>query len=372
MSALQPAKKKGNEIARPPRRIDVTKYIAEAERAIEAATAPGDAFGIEKRLHTLETAMADSGLYSPDEMRAVNELRMKARWHLGVLLRNIERHQGKRTLSPGATKLTDELKRLGLDRQVALEAQRIACMPKAELEKELARNHRQGVLTSFAGLIRTGRHFWQKANREHRHQVIALKAERAQAAMPDTIGPYALLYPDPPYHHDTYGDAGGGKGPIQHYPTMRVDEIANYTIRGKRVSDIAARAAVLFLWRTSSCPPRDQDQILTQWGFTFKSEAIWDKRPGMGTGHDFRNQHEVLMYATRGDMPAPQVIYPSIFSYPATEHSRKPPEVRAAIEAMYPNFDERHRAELFARTDETIPGWTLFGFEAAVPEEDVA
>ena len=52
----------------------------------------------------------------------------------------------------------------------------------------------------------------------------------------------------------------------------------------------------------------------------------------------------------------------SVFEYPRTEHSAKPPEVRAAIEKMFPDFDENSRCELFARGQ--TPGWTSVGFEA--------
>jgi hypothetical protein len=133
-------------LARAPRRVNIPKIVSQAEAAIERATAPEEAIGVEKQLDTLETAMTNSGLYSPDELRSVNELRMKARWGLGALLRKVWRKVGRPSkLSPAATKFRAELKRIGLDHQVALEAQRIACMPKVELEKVLARNHKHGV-----------------------------------------------------------------------------------------------------------------------------------------------------------------------------------------------------------------------------------
>jgi hypothetical protein len=138
---------------------------------------------------------SNAGLYSPDEMRSVNEMRMRARWSLGALLLKTERHQGKRTLSPAETKLTDALARIGLNRQVALEAQRIACMPKDEMEKTLARNHQNDVLTSFSGLVIAARPWWYAARRKTRHRRIAANA----IAAPEIIGPYPLIYADPPH-----------------------------------------------------------------------------------------------------------------------------------------------------------------------------
>ena len=75
------------------------------------------------------------------------------------------------------------------------------------------------------------------------------------------------------------------------------------------------------------------------WGFTFKSSAAWDKGR-TGTGLVFKNQHEVLLYGTRGAMPGPQYQPPSLFHYPRGEHSAKPPEIRTEIEKMYPDFDD--------------------------------
>jgi N6-adenosine-specific RNA methylase IME4 len=83
-------------------------------------------------------------------------------------------------------------------------------------------------------------------------------------------------------------------------------------------------------------------------------------RPGRGLA--FRNQHEVLLYGTRGNMPGPQHQPLSVFQYPRGRHSAKPPEIRAEIEKMYPDFDEKTRAELFAR--DQCEGWTAYGFEA--------
>jgi hypothetical protein len=71
-------------------------------------------------------------------MRPINELRMKPRWKLGQALAKVERGQGARsdlTSSGGQTKLSFRafLTDLGLDKSVAVEAQRIGTMPDEEL-----------------------------------------------------------------------------------------------------------------------------------------------------------------------------------------------------------------------------------------------
>ena len=100
---------------------------------------------------------------------------------------------------------------------------------------------------------------------------------------------------------------------------------------------------------------------MDEWGFEFKASAVWDKAK-QGTGFIFRNMHEVLLYGSRGKMPGPVYVPPSIFRYPRGVHSAKPPEIRSEIERMYPDYDANTRLELFSRSD--VPGWTHFGYEA--------
>ena len=102
-------------------------------------------------------------------------------------------------------------------------------------------------------------------------------------------------------------------------------------------------------------------EVMEAWGFDYKAHAVWVKDK-TGLGLVFRNQHEVLLYGTRGVMPGPQVQFSSVFSYPRGEHSAKPPEIRAAIEQMYPDFKQQHRLEIFARGH--IDDWSTYGFEA--------
>jgi N6-adenosine-specific RNA methylase IME4 len=149
--------------------------------------------------------------------------------------------------------------------------------------------------------------------------------------------------------------------PDQHYPTLSDDEIKEFAIGERSIADLAHEDAALFLWCTSSNIVRALEVMLA-WGFTYKSQAVWVKdRSGLGLV--FRNQHEVLLYGTKGAMPGPQYQPPSVFQFPRGRHSEKPAEIRAAIEQMYPDFDERTRLELFARDE--VKGWTCRGFEAA-------
>jgi N6-adenosine-specific RNA methylase IME4 len=148
--------------------------------------------------------------------------------------------------------------------------------------------------------------------------------------------------------------------PDQHYPTMTDEEIFDFAIAGKMVPEFAHKDAALFLWATSSNLHRAQD-VMYEWGFDFKSSAVWVKDKS-GLGLVFRNQHELLLYGTSSSMPGPQWQPPSVFFAPRGRHSEKPAIVREAIEKMYPDFDASTRLELFAR--EQHEGWTCHGLEA--------
>jgi N6-adenosine-specific RNA methylase IME4 len=179
---------------------------------------------------------------------------------------------------------------------------------------------------------------------------------------PDLSKPFPLIYADPPWEYKTYGELGKEMtSPDNHYETMSVDRICDLMVDDKHISEIIAKNCGLFMWCTSANMICSAQPVWEHWGFEYSTHAVWDKQE-TGTGLIFRNQHEVLVYARRGDMPGPLKLFPSVFSYPRTQHSAKPPEVRQALEEMYPMFGKADRIELFARGE--IPGWTVWGNEA--------
>ena len=164
-----------------------------------------------------------------------------------------------------------------------------------------------------------------------------------------------MLYADPPWHFEVYNqESGVERAAGNHYSTMTLEEICALP-----VSDLATQAAVLFLWTTA---PHLQEsfQALAAWGFEYKTNIVWVKDK-IGLGYFVRNQHELLLVATRGDMPSPLPANrpPSVINTPRREHSRKPDEAYELIERMYP---ELPRIELFAR--HARPGWDCWGNEA--------
>lgn len=137
---------------------------------------------------------------------------------------------------------------------------------------------------------------------------------------------------------------------------MALDEICALP-----VCDLSANDAVLFMWATS--PKLEESlRVINAWGFKYKTCAVWDKKK-IGMGYYFRQQHELLLVATKGNIPAPIVEsrISSVVSIARNEHSKKPLEFYSYIEKMYPDFE---KIELFCRSPQD--GWSVWGNESSV------
>jgi N6-adenosine-specific RNA methylase IME4/ParB-like chromosome segregation protein Spo0J len=174
---------------------------------------------------------------------------------------------------------------------------------------------------------------------------------------------YAVLYADPPWHFEVYNEESGvERAAGNHYPTMSLDEICALP-----VLSLASPDAALFMWTTAP-HLRESFDVLVAWGFEYKTNIVWVKDK-IGLGYFVRNQHELLLVATRGDMPLPSPGNrpPSVITAPRREHSRKPDEAYELIERMYP---ELPKIELFAR--HARAGWAAWGNEVAAPDDGIS
>ena len=187
-----------------------------------------------------------------------------------------------------------------------------------------------------------------KAKFESRRQerLQAIEAKRANnKPLESSLGNFSVVYCDPPWDY------------IQSsvpYPVMTLQEICDMPI-----DSICADDAVLFMWCSNSLLG-DALQVVSSWGFNFKTSMVWDKGVA-GQGAYCRQMHETLLIATKGMVP--EVPFsarpPSVLKYPRLEHSRKPREVCDLIDAMYP---ELSKVELFCRGT-PAPGWVGWGNE---------
>ncbi len=157
---------------------------------------------------------------------------------------------------------------------------------------------------------------------------------------------FGTIYADPPWLYDNQATRAATGN---HYGGMTVDELCALPVR-----DIAADDAHLHLWTTNAflfeCP-----RIFAAWGFEFRSSFVWVK-PQMGIGNYWRNSHEIMLTAIRGN--AKRFNDHSMMSWLQCErglHSAKPEQVRHFIERASPG----PFLEMFARSGS--PNWTVWG-----------
>jgi N6-adenosine-specific RNA methylase IME4 len=175
---------------------------------------------------------------------------------------------------------------------------------------------------------------------------------------------YGLIYADPPWTFATYSKKGKGRSAEAHYDCMPLADIKTLP-----VADWAAADCVLLLWATD--PLLDKAlEVIRGWGFVYKTVGFyWVKQnrsaprageaPGFFTGLGFwtRANPELCLLATRGHPHRRSRNVKKLIVSPRREHSRKPEEAYARIEALC----EGPYLELFARAPR--PGWDSWGQE---------
>jgi N6-adenosine-specific RNA methylase IME4/ParB-like chromosome segregation protein Spo0J len=235
----------------------------------------------------------------------------------------------------------------------------IATQPVDEQREIVARGERE--ILEAAKTIRGRRAEQRRTERIER----LLVTTRQNAPLPSDRR-YSVIYADPPWHFEVYNEESGTERAAgNHYPTLPLEEICALPVR-----ELAAEDAVLFLWTT--LPHLEEAfRVIAAWGFQYKTNLAWVKDK-IGLGYFVRNQHELLVVATRGDIPspAPAARPPSVITASRREHSRKPDEAYELIERMYP---ELPKIELFARS--AREGWAARGnqvpAEVTVPDDDL-
>jgi N6-adenosine-specific RNA methylase IME4 len=122
------------------------------------------------------------------------------------------------------------------------------------------------------------------------------------------------------------------------------------------VDDITTDDCVMFMWATS---PKlaEAMRVLEAWGFNYRTCAVWTKDK-IGMGYYFRQQHELLLVATKGSppTPAPSDRVSSVITAARGQHSAKPKEFYEVVERMYPSLP---KLEMFCRKPRT--GWSAWG-----------
>lgn len=219
----------------------------------------------------------------------------------------------------------------------------VASLPKVEQTEIVARGTKE--ILQAAKQIRAERS--EERRNERLEKIVSISTGNAPVG--SIAERYPVIYLDPPWR---YEHAESESRAIENqYPTMSLDEI-----KAMDMSKVAFDDCVMFMWATS---PKlaEAFEVLDAWGFSYRTCAVWDKQK-IGMGYYFRQQHELLLVAVKGQppTPAPADRPSSVFSYPRGQHSAKPHEVYEIIEAMYPTLP---KIEMFCRTPRE--GWGVWG-----------
>jgi N6-adenosine-specific RNA methylase IME4 len=194
---------------------------------------------------------------------------------------------------------------------------------------------------------------------------------------------FGCIYADPPWKYDNQGtraatgmhyrgveDENGDE--VQSASGMTVEEICALPIK-----ELAAGASHLHLWITNAFL-FEAPRIFDAWGFEWRSSFVWVK-PQIGIGNYWRNSHEFLLTAIRGD--AKRFNDKSLKSWlecDRGQHSGKPEQVRSFVERASPGpyleLFGRRSAESISSADPKTK-WVVWGnqiersiFDAAVRE----
>ena len=173
---------------------------------------------------------------------------------------------------------------------------------------------------------------------------------------------FATILADPPWRFvNKTGKIAPEHKRLARYATMQLEEVMALP-----VAEIAADTAHLYLWCPNALLP-DGIAVMTAWGFPYKSNIVWHKirkdggSDGRGVGFYFRNVTELILFGVRGKNArtlAPGRRQVNLLATRKREHSRKPDEQYAVIEACSPG----PYLELFARG--TRKGWATWGHQA--------
>lgn len=158
---------------------------------------------------------------------------------------------------------------------------------------------------------------------------------------------YSVILADPAWEYE-FSRSDNRQIENQYLPTSLEDM--------KRLKLPAAENCVLFMWGTNP-KLREAIELIKAWGFEYKTSACWVKDQ-IGMGYYFRQKHELLLVATKGNLQLPDENKrpESVFHAPRTEHSEKPDIAYEIIEKMYPDFK---KLEMFARKERE--GWDSWG-----------
>ena len=195
----------------------------------------------------------------------------------------------------------------------------------------------------------------KQVKRQEREQQLAEKTASAFIALGQEP-PASVIVADPALRFKVRSENGEDRSAENHYSCGTVEEMI-------ALKPPMADNAVVFMW-TSGPQLLNSIAIVEGWGCEYKTYSGWDKEVE-GTGYICRSRLELILIATKGNIPAPAPgeQFPQLFRVKRGKHSEKPDVVYEEIARLYPNLV---KLEMFARKPR--PGWRTWGNEVEVTE----
>lgn len=326
------------------RLVEIDENLIRGElTSVEQAAHHQKRKAIYERLHP-ETKLGATGrqrgkVHQTDEPNV--RYTAKAAREIGKSESSVQRHIRRAETIPDITRLVDT----SLNRPEELDA--LVKLPKDRRNALIDR--------ALKGEKVTAKTVAKQARREEREAALAEATKAASAKLGARL--YGVVYIDPPWDWEPYSrETGLDRSAENHYPTMSIDNI-------KAIRIPAAPDCVCFCWATIPMLPQSLE-ALAAWGFTYRSAYAWVKTGNACTGYWSRNQLELLLVATRGDVAAPAqgAQPPQVITLPRGPHSAKPVEFADMIEKLFPTSPT---LEMFARPRiHNRPNWDCWGNEA--------
>lgn len=160
---------------------------------------------------------------------------------------------------------------------------------------------------------------------------------------------YGLIYADPPWPGrpctQEPNDEGDADDPLS---VSALDALRTLNVP-------AADDAVLYLWTTMRTIP-DALSVITAWGFQYKLHIVWVKSAGRWN----QDLHELLLIATRGNVPTPATgeEFQSVCHAAEMRDGAKPEALLSMIKDLFPGLPA---VDLFG--DRYRPGWDMLAGE---------
>lgn len=189
-----------------------------------------------------------------------------------------------------------------------------------------------------------------QAKQKQKQRKKAEVAEKIRSEpVPVPVGPFRVIVCDPPwkYRNRSEDTTHRARNP---YPDLELSAIKELPVKS-----LAHEDCIIWLWTTNAFM-RDAFECLDAWGFEFKTILTWVK-DRMGLGDWLRGQTEHCLMGVRGYPTVTLTNQTTALCAPMREHSRKPDEFYAMVDALCPGS----KLEMFARA--AREGWQSWGAE---------